>query len=775
MATPLLENATVPETVWLGGNAQLSVVCTETIPNTTIDTVIASIDGPPGVELPDQEFTLQLGKYKLTVPAAYLTKTGHYDVTISCTNSLDENISMQDSFAVSELTLAVTVPGTVYDDATSLIIAANLKKDGIDQTLSSGNISFTVTENGVNKTLLVPPYTIDGWFQLIVGTPLAGTHSYGIVGHLDTGSVSVTTPVTVSPVIDLSVLSLDKNIVKTGDLVTVTVKSFEKGQALVLDATNIVVHVAGQQAVLSELSSSTGITTFKAKIPSVSAGSNIDFKTTITYGSASKVDTRKISVTIPISGEFLDKNGGALAATIGFVGTTGSFSFTSASDGTYTGTLPPGTYDITVSLPEVVITLDDASFSEFDDPINVQWRTGIPIEGFATDVLVAFEADITFNTAEIVLDYHENVIPDEDEITVYRCSEWNFGKEECNGDWSEIQADIDKVKNELSFTTNKETAFIVAFPVSLTPTVTSDKTTYSIKDVVRINGVVTTSEKGSPKQVAGVTVTGTLGTTTLPTTTTDKDGVLSIEAASPTIEGTYTVTLYFTKEPYLSATETFTITVVKKQKLSVLAPESVKIEQGKELGIEFLVLNNGETDLADIELALEGVPAEYYSLSQTALSSLVVGDQQAVIVTFTVPENASKSTYSATFRATSGLIKSEQSFGFTVLSAAEVVENAISPEAPPESVHQPSFGLFSGNFLVAPVGSETALLVIIAVGSFTLASLFRRRRAGKESPEMQNLLIGLRQKVESESLPKKRTKRLVTRRTKRRVTRRTRR
>ncbi len=736
-AAPAIENLSVGQ-IWLGHPALITGKCTDT---ESIASVTASVVGPD-IVLPEQTFVLLSGMYQLLIPEFYLTKVGTYNGTVTCKNSLGESTQAQVLFPVSSLTLELTAPPSVFSGQ-AMTIAAKLKKDGTPITPDAGPVTFSVTANQPLPLNYAPPYDLASGFLLSVMPPPAGSYSLLVTANYSGTSVAATAPLTVVPFIDISVYSVDKVLAAKGDNLTIAIQAIDKGNPVALLPSQVSVSVGGAAAALSDFQNNAEITTFKAQVPGGSGSSEL--KTTVTYQGKAYTDTRTIFITIPVSGKLEDDTGKGIGATLQFTGSSGSFLLTTDSSGTYAGAIPPGSYTLTVTVPKAIVRFTGLTITAFNDPLRISVPSS-SVQGFSVAAIALVESSLPFATVEVTLPYDEQKLPSEDKAGVYWCSSWNGASQKCDSSWDLQAATVDKIKNEGKFNTTSTGAFLVGAVAALQPSLTLDKTIYTTHDLIRVNGIVIAGSP--PVAVSGVTITGTLGVAPLTPVTTGADGTFSFELLPPG-PCTCMLTLTFAQNPFTSVTKTLPVEVVKKQQLVVVPPESVKIERGKELDFEILIVNSGDTEFADVQISFSGIPDGYATVSPTAIPTLAAGAQEKIHIHVQIPGDASKGTLTATLRAQSGAVSSERAFGFTILAPAEIHDILPAPRN--------ASGQLTGNVFLTSVGWDSILVLVIAAVSFVTAAFWRRRKPA--AADLRGVLSGIRRQVETAQPRRKRGRR----------------
>jgi hypothetical protein len=715
-ATPVIESVTISpsDDLWLGESAIISLNCSDN-ENKTIEEVYADIIGPD-ITLPTLYFEPDFVKYTLLINKEYLDRTGQFDATITCENNESATSATAKSFFVSELTGYINAvnPNPAYFGDT-IEIDFIVKKD--DTKISSG-VVFNVSLNDQLKNLKIEPAydSIKGWILKIESPTTADVYDVKVTAFYNRSNVTDYSSVDVRNSIEFDIVSVDKNWVKSNDNVTVTLKALERGDLIVLDENNVDIKVDSVDAEITSISQRDSLFDVKFIAPSLSSGRyNLDAY--LSYKGLLYSDSEPIDYIVSIDGSILDENNKAINSRIKFIknGIT-KLSLTTDSYGHYTGSIAPDTYDLEITFPNSILYLYGVSINSFDDPIKHFYSDENIVPGIRNAGLHDYDIDLSFSDAEIEMKYTEKNIINENNLRVFKCSNWNAGRKVCNDDWVEIIGETDIIRNRVKVTSSTLSAFVIGETKEIDVDFNLDKETYYLGDEIKLTGIV--------KDIDGESVSNASVNAYIKTSrkdynvVSDDNGVFSIEFPVPDKEGKYTLVVKASKYPYndFKAEEDFE--VVKSRSIFIDFPETVKITRGANLSQEFSLLNNGQADIENIKISLEGLPESYYNIVSNNID-LISDEEKTLYIDFSVPVYAETGISSVTLKVENGNVSEEKVFGFNIF---EVNGNDSSPTT----------GLATGFTLPRISFIEMIYIGVFAVVCFSLAIILKKRKVKKK-------------------------------------------
>jgi hypothetical protein len=731
-AAPMIGNVTVSpsDDLWLGESATISLNCYD---SNDIESVYANITGN-SIVLPIMNFTNNNGNYTLTVSKDYLDRTGQFDATIYCRNNLSEVNTSVKSFTVSNLTeqISAVTPTPAYIGDT-IEIDAIVKKN--DARLSSG-VSFNVYLNNQLKSLkIMPAYDSNkGWMLKIDSPSTSSIYDLKVFAFYGRTNVTAYSSVDVRSSVEFNIESVDKSWVKSDDNITVTLKAFEKGSLIELNKDNVEIKINSADAQVTSVSKRDNLFDVKVIAPTMSSGS-YQLEAYLNYKGSTYSDKEPIDYIVSIEGSIVDSNNKAISTQIKFIqsGVT-SLSLVTDAYGHYTGSVPPGTYDIEMAFPKSTLYLYSVLVNSFNDPLRYFYGDDFDVPGIRNAGLYDYELDLSYSDAEIEMSYNEKNVVNEDNLRIFKCSSWNTGKKICNDEWLEINGDIDVIRNKVKVSSTTLSAFILGELKSLSVDFNPDKEEYYIGDNVKIRGIVKDNDGNS---VGNASVTVKVKNTQISyNVVADINGVFSVEFPSPEEEGLYIVSVSSKKNPYIDFKGEKSFDVVKKKSVYIDFPETIRIERGNNLTQEFSLVNDGQADVSNIQISLEGLPQSYYSISSNNID-LKSEQSKNLYLEFHIPVYADVGISSGTIKIESGNITEEKVFGLNIV---EIGDNSTSP----------STGLLTGFTLPEISYSELTYIAIFAVACFSFVIILKKLRVrGNRRNDIKKFLSNVEGYVKS--------------------------
>ena len=736
LATPVIQNVSVePTNLWLGEAVSISLNCFDD-KNNTINQVYVDIVGP-GIVLPTMYFTLSEGKYVLEVGNIYLERTGQFDVTAHCENNNSEITDSTTGFTISQLTGYINniKPSPAYIGD---VIEINfiVEKDGVK--LSSG-VSFNVKFNGELKSLKVnPAYDVNkGWILKLDSPSISDDYEVEVIAFYERTNASDKDSLRVNKYIEFEIVSINKEWVDVNDEVVVTLKALERGSVINLDENNVKIKIGSVDAEIKSITYRNNLFDVKIIAPGISSGI-YQLKVTMDYGGSYYSDSKEIAYIVPIEGKIVNKDGKALSVKISFIknGVT-KLSLITDAFGCYSSSLPPDTYDVEIIFPQSKVYLYGAIINNFNDPIKYFYSHDVDVPGIINAGLHDFGIALTYSTADIKLEYNERNVDDETELEIFKCSNWNSGKNICNDDWTEINGNIDIVRNLVEISSSSLSAFAIGTIKSLKVDFSLDKEKYNLEDLITVRGILKDSVG---KTVNNATIEVTIKNTDIVSgDISDSNGIFSISFLAPEDEGNYTLTLDAKKYPYVSLSNKKDFEVIKSRSVYINFPDTVRIECGKNFTQQFSLINTGQDDLQDLTLSLEGLPEGYYGLV-SYLDEIKTDEEKGFYINFFVPSDAETGILSTTLKVTGENFYQEKVFGFNVVEKEE------------QEVTETPTGFSIG--LEFPELTLDIIYVILlgAIGIVTI--LILKKRVGKKRYVTKNFLFDVKNRLKDNDIGK---------------------
>lgn len=673
---------------------------------------------------------------------------GSYQVI--CSNGTVNSSSM--IFRLSKLTFsAINYPSTVYVGEKLIIHAKLLKTTDTDEFLSS-NVNFDIRLNDKNVDIdNDATYYLNGeWIittkELLSSVFNPGTYTLTINASYMGKSLSSTKSIELKNPVEFNLLSVDKSEVFQKDNLTVSIKAVDKGNPIPIQDLQLKIQIGNQQCDIIDSIQVGNNLNLIVSSPSLSPGSyNMSVK--ITYNDyVWTSQSVNIDYGVTISVNMKDSNDKAVTAQFRFLlNGVEKRKFITDSSGSFSGYIPPGKYDVEMEFPNSKLILYGALINDFDNPIKFDNpSTEVNIPGIGVGDIYVFEVALSYSSAYLELKYDSSKILNEDEITVYKCENWNFGRKICNSDWKIISTDIDTIRDFIKINTSSLSTFLVGYKKSMTLDFSTDKSEYYLKDIMKVTGIVE-DEDGKPVQ--DVQITASIQDTDISTSAkTDNNGVFAFEMQGPDKEDEYNIFITADKPPFTSVNSSKTIKFVRSSQLSVLVPESFQISQGKESIMWISLVNIGQVDFNTLTLKITGIPEEYYTLPME-ISELKAGEEKRVAIDFKIPEKTGITSHTGKVIVTYDSKTLEEQFILTILSG----ENANASENQTTGVFKlPSFTLLTGKLVLPNINNGIIVLVLSSLMIFSFTVILKKKRVSKdfERKDVKNLLLDIKREVE---------------------------
>ena len=728
-AVPSIQNITVSpsDELWLGEGAVISLNCSDT---NSIENVYANITGP-NIALPTLHFGKQGDLYTLPISKDYLDRTGQFDAAIYCRNNLSETASSAKSFSVSNLT------GYVNQVSSPAYVGSTIEIDAIvnrnDIRLSS-DVIFNVSLNGQLKNLKVmPAYDSNkGWILKVDSPQTSGIYELKVTAFYGRTSVTFYSSIDVRNSIEFNIESVDKKWIKSDDNVTVALKAVDKGSIIGLDKNNIEIRINSITAEVTSVSRRDNVFDVRIIAPTLSAGSyNLD--AFMSYNGSSFSDSEPIDYIVSLEGSLTDGSNKAISTQIKFIQNSAT-KLTMGTDayGHYSASIPPGVYNLEISFPKSTLFLYDVPVSSFDDPLRYFYGDDFDVPGISNAGLYDYEIDLSYSKAEIEMTYNEKNVVNEDNLRIFKCSEWNIGNNVCNEDWAEVAGELDTVRNRVKLTSSTLSAFVIGELKNLAVDFGPENDEYYLGDKIKIRGIVKDSGGDS---VGNASIIVEIKNFRTVSTVADSNGVFSVEFPSPQDEGEYIVSLSAKRKPYIDFKGEERFKLVKKRSVYIDFPETVRIERGGNYTQEFSLVNNGQAEINNIDISLEGLPENYYNIVGNDVD-LNPDEQKTLYIEFSIPVYAETGVTSATLKIESGNITEDKVFGMNIFK-----EN--------ESEAAPATGLFTGFELPEISYLEVLYISVFAVACFSVAIILKKRKVGGNRKDVKSYLLGVEKYVKT--------------------------
>jgi hypothetical protein len=591
-ALPVIDNVTLnPSNIWLGENISIYLNCSDN-ENYTITRVYGNITGPNSYIIPATEFIKINDIYYWNINTLYLDRTGKFDVSIYCSNDNNQTSFYSTNFNISRLTGYINKitsnPAYIED---TIEIDFILKKDDIP--ISSG-VDFNVKFNDQYTPLkLLPAYDpINGWMLKIDSPNITGSFNVKVTASYNRANITNSTSIEIKDKIEFDIVGINKNWVGPNETLLVVVKALERGIPIELNKDNFKIKIGSSDSEITGITQTGSLFNVNLLTPQIIPG-KYDLTATLTYKNSSFTRTKQLDYIVPIQGKIVDTNNKGVNVQIKFfLGNVEKLSITTDSNGFYSGSIPPDVYNVKLIFPHSTLYLEGVTLNKFDDPIRYFEFTDLDVPGVRVAGLYVYETVLSFYKANLEMKYDEGNVLNEQELKVFKCSEWNSGRKACFDTWSEVGAFTDTVRNLVNLTSDTLSAFVIGETKKIKVDFNLDKPKYALKDLVKIRGLVQ-DEDGNIISNATVKVE-VKGTSINIKTQSDSNGIFSIEFLSPEYEGNLTLTITADKYPYIGYSSNKNLEIIKNRAISIVFPDTVQIKQGGNLTQEFAIVNTGD-------------------------------------------------------------------------------------------------------------------------------------------------------------------------------------
>ena len=735
LCAPMISNATFSpsQDLWQGENLTISLSCNDP---SGITGVHANLSGP-GISFQNMPLTLSGSFYQLSLTGHHLATRGHYAINFTCDSQANESTSYTSGFDVSSFSARINSvdPADIYSGSDITVYFDVMKNDQPLKSIDGNGPYFSVYVDGSKRTLkLSPPgyYDGKGW-GLVIGPESRGSHTITASAEYSRMSANYSFQADISDEVEFSIASIDKDVVRGGDTVTLVLEAYDRGDVIELNSSNLAVFINGQQSDITSLSKTGNLFQARFTVPGLGPG-EYQLRARLVHEGMNYFSVKTIQYYIPASGRLLDGADKSLYVQMDFF-RYGAKNLTATTDssGAYSFDIKPGTYDISLRFPKATLFLKDVNIASFDDPLRHDYITDPSLPGIGSIAAFYFDAALTFSYADIEMSYNEKLVNDEHELKVFECTNWNSGKRQCNSNWIESDSDFDYTRNIAKLHVSSLSAYALGTKQNLSCSVNTDKQTYYVNDSVRVSGIASSGTY----RVANATVRVFMqGTNINQNMLSGPDGEFSASFVAALPEGNYTLVSESAKSPYGSCSASRRIEIAKRREVYVTVPSSIRVERGKDYTQKITVVNTGQVDLTKLRASVSGIPEDWFTV-ESGDAGLAIGKQAEIVITFHVPEDAAEETRSAVIKLSSNELEESRNIGFTVLP--EVSVQTVATNAPSGSFLDIS--LPEINLAYAAVGGF--IIALLPVTVFLKSFITRRRR------ETQKLLMDVKNSMKA--------------------------
>ncbi|HDD71380.1 MAG TPA: carboxypeptidase regulatory-like domain-containing protein, partial [Candidatus Aenigmarchaeota archaeon] len=612
-----------------------------------------------GNEILNKDLTFQAGRYFSEFDLSFNPGLiGYLNLTVNCSYG-NESIVNSTSIEIKKLTLEILLENEKevhkYEEFSldlKFLIFDEANKQGLLITPSQETFKVYFVSGNVKREASIKSYGISGDKQtltLLVPDLEEGLYKLEVVGFKDGESINastkklikVLTPLRIHPLVEriecYSGSLCEKNITMRvewddGSIEEFTQENFEG----IVWQTMQPIDIASV-----DCDEDYSICTLGLRLIGLNPG-RYDIEI---YAKAGGIESSRVGIrldiVLPIKGTLMDAAGKVISMKLTLINKeTGEIEQASTNNaGKYSLSILPGIYDAEMDFPGLKVkvfnvTINEETVSSFGgESIRYDGFRMQLLEGLKVAKVVVVEFAFPFEHALIHMPYDDSLILNEENLKVYACSRWNFGRRYCSGEWKEIKIRIDPIRNFVEFNASSFSAFALGEEKSLNIyTVYASKKEVYMGDSVIINGKVLDDEG---KDVEAATVNFTfLGTNLSSSTLTGADGSFVGSITAPYQEGVFKLRVKVSKHPYVSDEEELVIRVLKKKDLSIFVPDKFEVflDEPAELKVE--VFNSGQINLTDITLLVSGIPKDQYLIFPSKINKLDPNEKKEVSLIF---------------------------------------------------------------------------------------------------------------------------------------------
>jgi len=707
-ALPVIDNVSVQPSrnLWLGDVVTISLDCYDN--ESIINNVYANVESPNIFY--SQVFSEINGRWNLLINTSILERIENYDVNIFC-ESNDGNVTTNHtSFTISKLTGIINNinPKPAYIGSTIEIDFTLKKNNTVLDGPSNPNFSVLLNDNQMHLNKF---YDADkGWVLIIDSPSTEGMYSLKVYAYYGNGSVLNSSSINVMKKVDFGVVSLSKNWVNGNENITLSLRAKDMGNIIDVNKNNLNIQIASASVSIISIDKSGDLYNVRITVPSLYAGT-YDLTSILSYEGSVYYDTKSIDYIVEVKGKIVDNNNKGISTQIKFFsGNVEKLRLSTDGSGYYSSSIPPGTYDVQIIFPQSTLYLDYVSVNNFNDPVKYFYSSEDLVSGIRSAGLFGYEVALDYDEANIEMNYNEKNLIDETQLTIFRCANWNSGRKTCNDNWYEVYGDFDIVRNLAKLNLTSLSAFVVGERKAINVNFNLDSERYYTDSTIKIIGLVKDIDGNN---VDNATVKMYVKNTDIKiNTSSDNNGVFSIEFKAPKNEGNYTLVLSAEKSPYISFSSNKNFEVIKSRTVEILIPDTIKLKQGQSFIQEVSIVNTGQANLLNLNISLTGIPFNYFNLTNF-IERLNENEENKIFIYFTIPENAEKKTYGATLEVSNNEIKQERVFGFTIVDKNETIDIQSTP---------------AGRFILPKIDSNFVYIIVFAVAAFSIAIFLKKMK-----------------------------------------------
>lgn len=643
----------------------------------------------------------------ITLPSITLTKTsantfettllslnlekGSYKVNLSCSDEVDTSYNLT-TFSVHEVEgkISYVYPNRIFTNDLVKVVF-ELRKDGALFECSESNfpefhIYFDEKEEKLEG---LPLCNVNEGFIFFFYAPYQeGNYKLKVVASVGRISLEDEKILTINKLIDFNIISLNTYEFTTNETITLKLKALERGKLIGLDESNLRIELDDEEIKVKSILPFSDHYEIKFSAPEKNPG---NYELEIFVIKDGKTFSDSVSIYYPVEIYDTFNQNSIFSATLRFlVNGIEKYKLLTDSNGYFNGKIKPGKYDVEITFSNAKVLFYEVDVEDFSKGLTYAFHEDLDLSGLKISTLHFFKTSFEYKKVYLELKYDEKDFPNENLIKVFKCDEWNEAYRRCDSQWKKLNFDLDTSKNFVKLELTSLSAFAIASQKSLSLDFALDKHSYWINESIKIYGTV----RAENNLIENATVTLEIANHKL-TKFTDKNGYFEFEVSFPQ-EGNYYFTLKVEKDLFEKVEKKGNVEVKRKKSFSIEV-SSVQIYQGQTLTLPIKIFNDGQSDLKDLKIEIEGLPLDFYSFSPLQIEELVIGDEKVINLTFSIPLNATLKTYTAKVKVSNEISK-EEFFTLTILEKKEptkITGKIVEPIIPINYVYLLIFAAFS--------------------------------------------------------------------------------
>ncbi|MCK5040128.1 MAG: hypothetical protein KAR87_04130 [Candidatus Aenigmarchaeota archaeon] len=319
--------------------------------------------------------------------------------------------------------------------------------------------------------------------------------------------------------------------------------------------------------------------------------------------------------------------------------------------GEFNSILPFDTYDIKFMFENgannpVIVKTNGVTFEKTESSVNFaknsivydninSGEVDIDLNGMRVANMIVFQFALPYEDIEVQTYYDASKIYNEENIAVFKCTNWNNGAQNCISGFIQVN---DITKNTNSDFIIIKTSYLGSFIVSSIDSVSIELNKmnmeyYSEEDMVFEGNVVDMENHALDKAtvyyyIKDTNIAGDIET--------QEDGSFETIFDAPVKSGIYRLYYYASKSPFFpSKNESVTFKILQKPDFDLTLPssDSRKIILGEKANLDFILKNNGDMTINDIliDVQCDGLnEKEQYNYYPKTLDKLSKNDEEKI-------------------------------------------------------------------------------------------------------------------------------------------------